>query len=127
MVFDSCSYPQIVLSKALSGSIGISIKSSLSPGNYEFQKEMIVVDTISPQSPASLVDIKRGDILLSVNDVDVESFKQAIRLLKNGGERLVRIIQPAYKLCSGEINFLYIWHLVSKEKLFCSNFTCIVL
>ena len=75
-----------VLKRTLSGSIGVTIRQSFhSP--YEGPKEIIVVDTISPQSPANLVDIKRGDILLSVNDVNIDSLKQAIRLIKNGGDK----------------------------------------
>eukprot|EP00112_Aurelia_sp_Birch-Aquarium-sp1_P023277 Seg687.8 transcript_id=Seg687.8/GoldUCD/mRNA.D3Y31 product="PDZ domain-containing protein 8" protein_id=Seg687.8/GoldUCD/D3Y31 len=79
---------EVVLARTLSGSVGVSIKQSFT-GQDEYQKELVTVDTISPQSPASMLDIKRGDVLLAVNEVDVESLKQAIRLIKNGGEKLV--------------------------------------
>ena len=75
-----------MLARTFSGSVGVSIKQSFT-GQDEYQKELVTVDTISPQSPASLLDIKRGDVLLAVNEVDVESLKQAIRLIKNGGEK----------------------------------------
>ena len=80
------SHFKVVLRRALSGSIGVTIKQSFH-SEYEFHKELIVIDTISPQSPASLVDIKRDDILLSINDVNIDSLKQAVRLIKNGGEK----------------------------------------
>ena len=78
------------MARTFSGSVGVSIKQSFT-GQDEYQKELVTVDTISPQSPASMLDIKRGDVLLAVNEVDVESLKQAIRLIKNGGEKYVQI------------------------------------
>ena len=75
-----------MLSRTLSGSIGISFKQSFEMEDGE-QREIVVIDTISPQSPASQVDIQRGDILIAVNEVDVDSMKQAVRLIKNAGEK----------------------------------------
>jgi len=85
---------EVVLGRTLSGSIGVTIRQS-SPTQYQFDKEIVVIDTISPQSPASMVDIRRGDIVLSINDIDIDSLKQAIRLMKNGGDKLiVKLLRP---------------------------------
>lgn len=55
----------------------------------EEKREVIYIKTVNPNSPASQVDIQRGDILISVNNVDVTSIKQAGRLVKNAGNKLV--------------------------------------
>ena len=65
-----------------SGSIGVSFSRY-----FENDYEIIIISTITPNSPASKVDIKRGDLLLSVNSVDVTSMKQAVRLIKNAGDK----------------------------------------
>eukprot|EP00794_Sanderia_malayensis_P006959 gene6959-7744_t len=82
---------EVVMTRTLNGSLGVRIKPSQKP-DTEHQhtgenRETIVIDTISPNSPASTLDIQRGDILLAINDVAVESMKQAIRLIKNNGDK----------------------------------------
>ena len=75
-----------MLPRTISGTVGISIKQSIQD-QVEGQREVIIIDTISPKSPASTRDVQRGDVLLRINDVDVDSLKQAVRLIKNGGDK----------------------------------------
>lgn len=63
-------------------SIGVSFNRY-----FENDHEIIMIKTITPNSPASLVDIQGGDLLISVNNVDITTMKQAVRLIKNAGEK----------------------------------------
>ena len=78
---------EIHLERALNGILGVSFTQGYE-GNTDDRQEIVVAETITPNSPASQAGIQRGDILLSVNNVDVESMKQAVRLIKNSGPRI---------------------------------------
>lgn len=70
--------------RAKTGSIGVSFNRY-----FENDHEIIMIKTITPMSPASAVDIQRGDLLISVNNVDITTMKQAVRLIKNAGDKYV--------------------------------------
>ncbi|XP_057313553.1 PDZ domain-containing protein 8-like isoform X1 [Hydractinia symbiolongicarpus] len=83
---------EVLICRALSGAIGISFDRGFEMVDEE-KREVIYIKTVNPNSPASQVDIQRGDILISVNNVDVTSIKQAGRLVKNAGNKFTFKLQ----------------------------------
>ena len=70
------------MSKMKSGSLGVGF-GAVKDRNQESDIEIISINTIFPNSPATQVDIQKGDILISINDVDITNMKQLKRLIKN--------------------------------------------
>ncbi|XP_033124397.1 PDZ domain-containing protein 8-like [Anneissia japonica] len=69
-------------------SIGVMFSSS--PDESE-----VVIESIQTNSPASLTELKRGDVLLSINGIDVTSGKEAMKLIKNSKEKCkLRVQRP---------------------------------
>jgi len=75
------------MTKTKSGSLGVGF-GAVKERNYE-DHETITIKTIFPNSPATQVDIQKGDILISVNNVDITNMKQAKRLIKNTADQYV--------------------------------------
>ena len=75
------------MSKMKSGSLGVSFGAVKDRTTENDNIELITINTIFPNSPATQVDIQKGDILISVNDVDITNMKQVKRLIKNTGEQ----------------------------------------
>ncbi|GAB6027659.1 hypothetical protein CHUAL_001900 [Chamberlinius hualienensis] len=59
--------------------VGLTFKQEFLLDKYE---NCVLIDTVLPNSSASLVDIKRGDVLVAINGVRITSAKQAARLFK---------------------------------------------
>ena len=74
------------MSKMKSGSLGVSF-GAVKDRNNENDVEIITINNIFPNSPATQVDIQKGDILISINDVDINNMKQLKRLIKNTGDQ----------------------------------------
>ena len=83
---------EVLICRSPSGAIGVSFYREFEVID-EDKHEIILIKTVSPNSPASKVDIQRGDILLSVNNVDIISMKQAARLVKNAGNKFTFKLQ----------------------------------
>ncbi|XP_061183636.1 PDZ domain-containing protein 8-like [Saccostrea echinata] len=81
--------------KGSAESAGLSLKEDFLLDKYE---DVVVVDFVTPGSPADQSDIRKGDVLTFVNHVKVTNSKQAAKLFKNAGERfLVRIERAKMK------------------------------
>lgn len=89
-----CLWPvhEVLICRSPSGAIGVSFYRDFETAE-EDKHEILFIKTVSPNSPASKVNIQRGDILLSVNNVDVISMKQAARLVKNAGNKFTFKLQ----------------------------------
>lgn len=73
------------MSKMKSGSLGVSFGAV--KDSHDNDMETISINTIFPNSPATEVDIQKGDILISINDVDITNMKQLKRLIKNTADQ----------------------------------------
>ncbi|XP_062594613.1 PDZ domain-containing protein 8-like [Saccostrea cucullata] len=81
--------------KGSAESAGLSLKEDFLLDKYE---DAVLVDFVTPGSPADQSDIRKGDVLTFVNHVKVTTSKQAAKLFKNAGERfLVRIERAKMK------------------------------
>ncbi|CAH1777600.1 unnamed protein product [Owenia fusiformis] len=79
----------IEIVRAQSPSIGIIFKDEFVLDRYE---EMVVVETVHPNSPAYMADIRKSDVLIAVNGTRISSLKQAAKSIKQAGDKLsVRI------------------------------------
>lgn len=74
------------MSKLKSGSLGVSF-GAVKDGSHDNDMETVSINTIFPNSPATQVDIQKGDILISINDVDITNMKQLKRLIKNTADQ----------------------------------------
>lgn len=74
------------MSKLKSGSLGVSF-GAVKDGSNDNDMDTITINTIFPNSPATQVDIQKGDILISINDVDITNMKQLKRLIKNTADQ----------------------------------------
>lgn len=83
---------EVLICRSISGAIGVSFYREFELID-EDKHEIIAIKAVSPNSPASKSDIQKGDILLSVNNVDILSMKQAVRLVKNAGNKLTFKLQ----------------------------------
>ncbi|XP_066911175.1 PDZ domain-containing protein 8-like [Clytia hemisphaerica] len=91
---------EVLMSKMKSGSLGVSFGAVKDRNTESDNIELITINTIFPNSPATQVDIQKGDILISVNDVDITNMKQVKRLIKNTGDQFTFKLQrpPASEL-----------------------------
>ncbi|XP_047126500.1 PDZ domain-containing protein 8 isoform X1 [Hydra vulgaris] len=83
---------EVLICRAPSGVIGISFFQEVETLDDE-KIESVLIKTVTPNSPASHVDVQIGDILISVNNVDVVTMKQAVRLIKNAGNKFTLKLQ----------------------------------
>jgi len=83
---------ELLIRRATSGIIGLSVCQDFEMIDEE-KHELVRIESVKPNSPASQVDIQRGDILVSVNNVDIVTIKQALRLLKIAGKKFTIKIQ----------------------------------
>ena len=75
-----------MICRAPSGIIGIKVYQNFEQIEEE-KRELVLIESVKPNSPASQVDVQKGDILMSVNNVDVSTIKQAMRLLKRAEKK----------------------------------------
>ena len=75
-----------MICRAPSGIIGIMVYQNFEQIEEE-KRELVLIESVKPNSPASQVDVQKGDILMSVNNVDVSTIKQAMRLLKRAEKK----------------------------------------
>ncbi|XP_074651149.1 PDZ domain-containing protein 8-like isoform X2 [Tubulanus polymorphus] len=74
-------------------SLGLVFKEEFLLDKYE---EVVMIETVTPYSPASDADIRKNDVLIAVNGVRVTSAKQAVKLMKSAGDKFsVRIERAA--------------------------------
>ncbi|EDO37885.1 predicted protein [Nematostella vectensis] len=66
-------------------------------GNTEMDK-FIMVDVITPKSPADLAGLHKGDVLIAVDGQKIESLKQAAKLIKNKAKFSATIQRPPSKM-----------------------------
>lgn len=53
----------------------------------ERYQDCVVVEVVAPLSPAASADVRRGDILVSIDNKRITSLSQAARILKTAGDR----------------------------------------
>ncbi|XP_070554395.1 PDZ domain-containing protein 8-like [Ptychodera flava] len=51
--------------------------------------ELVILDSVTQNSPASSTDLKKGDVLVSIDGGKVTSVKQAAKLVKQAGEKVM--------------------------------------
>ncbi|XP_016091312.1 PDZ domain-containing protein 8-like [Sinocyclocheilus grahami] len=72
--------------KGPSGSVGMTFRHvPASDGDTVH----VSIETVTPNSPASLADLQRGDRLIAIGGVKVTSSVQVPKLLKQAGERVI--------------------------------------
>ena len=67
---------------------------------YDVQKSVLAVREVSPNSAASRVGLRRGDLVLAVNSAEVDTmkdFQKAISQARKSG-RAVLLVQRGYRL-----------------------------
>ncbi|XP_010890558.1 PDZ domain-containing protein 8 [Esox lucius] len=74
------------LIKGPSGSVGMTFRHV--PAS-EGDAVHVSIETITPNSPAALADLQRGDRLIAIGGVNVTSSVQVPKLLKQAGERVL--------------------------------------
>ncbi|XP_077984594.1 PDZ domain-containing protein 8-like [Glandiceps talaboti] len=73
--------------------IGTLFKQEVSAG--EDVEELVVLETITPSSPASSTELKKGDVLVAIDGGKVTSVKTAAKLIKQAGEKvLMKVRRP---------------------------------
>ncbi|XP_037543921.1 PDZ domain-containing protein 8 [Nematolebias whitei] len=72
--------------KGTSGSVGMTFRQIPA---YEGDAVYVCIETVTPNSPAALADMQKGDRLISIGGVKVTSSVQVPKLLKQAGERVV--------------------------------------
>lgn len=78
---------------------GLTLKDQLSGDKTE--RKRVIVENIAPQSPACAAGLQRGDIIETIGDVRVLSFKHASKQLKNAGESVMLRIRRQSRLAYG--------------------------
>ena len=58
----------------------------------------VLVDTVMPQSPASLADVRSGDIVLAIDGKRITSMAQAARFLKATGDKFTMRVERQLSL-----------------------------
>lgn len=66
--------------------LGMLFKQEFIVGKYDY---CIVVETISPNSPAAVAGIKKNDIIISIGGTKVYDIKHAMKIFKNVGEKFI--------------------------------------
>ncbi|XP_066288045.1 PDZ domain-containing protein 8-like isoform X2 [Branchiostoma lanceolatum] len=80
----------VELAKGESKTLGIAFRDEPIEGSMYQQ---VVVDRIDPNTPASRVDIQKGDILLTVGGVRVMNVSHAAKLIRQAGDKMVLRIE----------------------------------
>ncbi|XP_066999590.2 PDZ domain-containing protein 8 isoform X2 [Anabrus simplex] len=92
---DTSSYitVDLTITKTASQQLGIVFKQEFVAERYQ---ACVVVETVIPQSPAGIADVRKSDVLVAVDGKRVTSLSQAARLIKAAGEKFaVRIERKA--------------------------------
>ncbi|KAK3100757.1 hypothetical protein FSP39_024793 [Pinctada imbricata] len=89
--------------KGNSVSIGLTFRDGFVLEKYD---DMVIIDSIQADSPASQVDIRKGDILVSIGNTKVTNTKQAAKLFKNCGERLKVRIERLKSKVAADIQYV---------------------
>ncbi|PSN46043.1 hypothetical protein C0J52_07689 [Blattella germanica] len=74
----------LVVAKHPSQQLGIVFKQEFIVERYQ---ACVIVDTVLPQSPASLADVQRGDIVIAVDGKRISSMAQAARIIKGTADK----------------------------------------
>ncbi|XP_034463894.1 PDZ domain-containing protein 8 [Hippoglossus hippoglossus] len=80
------SIKQTEVFKGLCGSVGMTFRHV--PAT-EGDAVHVSIETVTPNSPAAMADLQRGDRLIAIGGVKVTSSVQVPKLLKQAGERVV--------------------------------------
>lgn len=74
----------LIISKTSSQQLGVVFKQEIVP---EIGQNCVLVETIVTGSPASIAEMKRGDILVAVNGKKVSNMNQVAKLVKSATQR----------------------------------------
>ncbi|XP_033229325.1 PDZ domain-containing protein 8 isoform X2 [Belonocnema kinseyi] len=74
----------LIISKTSSQQLGVVFKQEIVP---EIGQNCVLVETIVTGSPASIAEMKRGDILVAVNGKKVANMNQVAKLVKSATQR----------------------------------------
>ncbi|XP_064636736.1 PDZ domain-containing protein 8-like isoform X2 [Lineus longissimus] len=74
----------IEILKGTTPSLGLLFKEEFLLDKYE---EVVIVEMVTPNSPASDADIRKNDVIVAVNGIRVTSIRQVVKLMKQGGDR----------------------------------------
>ena len=74
----------LIISKISSQQLGVVFKQEMVP---EIGQNCVLVETIVAGSPASIAEMKRGDILVAVNGKRVSNMNQVAKLVKSATQR----------------------------------------
>ncbi|KAM6922558.1 PDZ domain-containing protein 8 [Lycodopsis pacificus] len=80
--------------KAPCGSVGMTFRHV--PAS-EGDAVHVSIETVTPNSPAALADLQRGDRLIAIGGVKVTSSVQVPKLLKQAGERVVVLYERSVR------------------------------
>ncbi|XP_036593056.1 PDZ domain-containing protein 8 isoform X2 [Trichosurus vulpecula] len=67
-------------------SVGLTLRLVQSSDGYGGH---VVIETVAPNSPASLADLQRGDRLIAIGGVKITSTIQVLKLIKQAGDRVM--------------------------------------
>ncbi|XP_071125870.1 PDZ domain-containing protein 8-like [Mytilus edulis] len=83
---------EVKIIKGPAQSIGLTFKDDFMLEKYE---DVVVVDNVTPNSPASATDIRKGDVLVSVGMTRITSVKQAGKILRNVNDSVMLRLERA--------------------------------
>lgn len=80
------SIKQTEVVKGAGGSVGLTFRHV---PDSEGDAVHVSIETVTPNSPAALADLQRGDRLIAINGVKVTSSVQVPKLLRQAGDRII--------------------------------------
>ncbi|CAM1330040.1 PDZD8 (predicted) [Pycnogonum litorale] len=128
LAIDSSAWIELVLSESVSWttqdvditksathSIGILLKQEFILDKYD---HCVIVETITPNSPASNTDIKKNDVVISIGGVRVTTVDHAVKLFKHAGDKFVIRIERKSNLKVSHSQELLIKETKVNEEIF---------
>ena len=85
----------VVTKNSTSQNLGLLFKQEFIVERYQ---ACVLVDTVMPQSPASLADVRSGDIVLAIDGKRITSMAQAARFLKATGDKFTMRVERQLSL-----------------------------
>lgn len=85
----------VEVNKLASQAIGIIFTQEYIPDKG---KQCVIIENVIPESPASLVDLHKKDVLISINGVKINSFNQTAKLLRQQNNKFLIRIERANNL-----------------------------
>jgi C-terminal processing protease CtpA/Prc len=75
--------------------LGIVFKQEFIVERYQ---ACVLVETVQPQSPASVADVRHGDIVIAVDGKRITSMAQAARIIKGTGDKFTMRVERELNL-----------------------------